>query len=324
MPAAVLSIPIAALKERRSHGKVIYVLSAFGDESSDETHQRVFAVAAIFGEQQHWDELEVKWRERTGDIDFHAADCDSDAGPYATSSHAENKALYRDLTQLLVDSALLGYGVALDLISQNKYMPELLPESPYYKCFAEVVIFFAHRAAFYIPRERIKFTFDRRLETQFNATALYDYLAKLPEWDDRSYLHEEIAFASRRSVGVQAADLWAREVMKRLDNEIGPKERAVRRSFEVLENTERFGGRICSGEYFKGLQQAVHAMDISDGPGAFRHTDYKEWLTKYKQLDNYATRLRYLTQHDAIQRASGSPTHLTMRESGPKDEKRSG
>jgi hypothetical protein len=287
------------------------VLSAFGDESGDETKRRVFAVGAVFGEQHQWDDLEIKWRARLPEgIDFHAADCDSDKGDFANFSHQHNKDLYKDLTLLLVSSKLLGYGVAIDLISQNKYMGNLLPESPYYKCFGEVVLFFAHRTVMYVPREQVKFTFDRRLEVEYNATALYDYMAKLPEWEDREYIDEEVAFASRKSVGVQAADLWTREVMKRLDNEIAPIKRQIRKSFQALENTERFGGVIYTGEYFNGLQQAVNAMDISDGPGAFKHGDYKNWLTKYKVQDSYATRLRYMTQHDAIARANGNATHF--------------
>jgi hypothetical protein len=202
-------LALAALREGRKQAKVIFVLSAFGDESSDASHQRVFAVAALFGEQRQWDDLEIKWRARLpAGVDFHAADCECDQGSFAKFNHQENKALYKDLTHILAKSGVQGYGVAIDLVGQTKFMGPLLPESAYYKCFAEVVLFFTHGAAFYIPREQVKFTFDRRLETQYNATELYDYLSKMPEWEDHEYLHEEIGFASRKSVGVQAADLY--------------------------------------------------------------------------------------------------------------------
>jgi|SRR5580658_2169648 hypothetical protein len=306
----ILSDAIREIRERRLRKRVIYVLSAFGDESSDEKKQRVFAVSGVFGDQNQWDALEAKWRQRLPEgLDFHAAQCESDQGDFSKFEHHENKALYKDLTLLLVRSGLWGYGVAMDLISQNKYMGELLPESPYYKCFGEVVLFFAHRAVMYVPREQVKFTFDRRLETEFNATALYDYMAKLPEWEDHDYLHEEVAFASRKSVGVQAADLYAYEVMKHLDNMIGPKKRDTRRSFQVLLNTERFGGHIYIDDYFKGLQEAIAKLDEGN-KAAWQPGEYKQWLEKNGLSDTYAHRLRYTMQCDAIARSKGDQTYF--------------
>jgi|GEM_PF-300979 len=301
---------LAVLSKSRKTRKVIVVLSAFGDESSDETHQRVFAVGALFGNQDQWDALEVKWRARTGDVDFHATECDSDKGVYASSPHADNKKLYKDLTVLLAESRLLGYGAAIDLIKQNEHMKDLLPESPYYRCFGEVVIHFAEQAFLSIPQEPVKFIFDRRLEIQYNATALYDYLAKLPEWEHHSYIHDEVGFASRKTVGVQAADLWTREIMKHLDNIIGPVPRAKRRSMEALEKTKRFGANLYTGDFYTGLQQRLNDLDKSDGPGAFKRGNYKKWLIENKLGDSYATRVRYAIQYDAIQRAQGNPTHF--------------
>jgi hypothetical protein len=34
-------------------------------------------------------------------------------------------------------------------------------------------------------------------------------MANLPEWEHSSYIHGEVGFASRKIVGIQAADLWA-------------------------------------------------------------------------------------------------------------------
>jgi hypothetical protein len=304
------SYTLDSIIEARRHKGVIYVLTAFGDESSDETHQRVFAVGAVFGEQHQWDALEVKWRARLPEgVDFHAAECESDHGDFARFSHRQNKDLYKDLTQMLAKSQLLGYGVAIDLISQSKYMSNLLPESPYYKCFGEVVIFFTHRTTWYVPREQVKFTFDRRLETQYNATAMYDYMAKLPEWEDSDYLHHEVGFSSRKSIGIQAADLFTYEIMKHLDNMIGPKKRPPRRSFLSLAGTERFGGHIYMEDYFQGLQEAISKLDQGNR-AAWMPGDYKLWLTKHGLNDNYGERLRYLVQCDAIARANGNPTHF--------------
>jgi hypothetical protein len=70
---------------------VAIVLSVFGDESADETKQRVFAVAGVVGNEDQWAALEAAWIARTGGIPFHAKDCESDQGDYADKDHQENQ-----------------------------------------------------------------------------------------------------------------------------------------------------------------------------------------------------------------------------------------
>ena len=286
------------------------MLSVFGDESSDESKQRVFAVAALFGNQQTWDALELKWTARTGGVIFHGAECESDMGDFAKTTHAENQELYKDLTVLLAESGLLGYGSVLDLVGQNKYMPDLLPEMPYYKCFAEVVTFFAHRVAMNDPEEKVKFTFDRRLETQYNATFLYDYLARLPEWEHYAYIHDEVAFASRKAIGVQAADLWARELMKHLDNQLGPVKRPIRKSFAALEDTHRFGANFYVDDYFDALRKAIDALDDPSLDRTISQSVYADWLARNNQNDHFQNRIRFFIQQDALERSKDNTAHF--------------
>ena len=62
------------------------MLSVFGDESSDEKKQRVFAVAGVIGSEEMWNAIEPRWVSRTGGIPFHANNCDSDQGDYRKHS----------------------------------------------------------------------------------------------------------------------------------------------------------------------------------------------------------------------------------------------
>jgi hypothetical protein len=54
------------------------MVSVYGDESADETKQRVFAVAALIGTYSQWSWLRSRWSERTGGKEFHAAKCESE------------------------------------------------------------------------------------------------------------------------------------------------------------------------------------------------------------------------------------------------------
>ena len=115
------------------------MLSVFGDESSDETKQRVFAVGGVIGTEESWKWLEEQWAICIEGTPFHATDCDSDQGDYKDREHSANKALYKSLAILLARSGLGGWGFAIDLQAQRKVFPEA-PDIAYLKCFIEVLL----------------------------------------------------------------------------------------------------------------------------------------------------------------------------------------
>jgi hypothetical protein len=150
--------------------------TAYGDESADETRQRVLAVAAIFGNKDEWDMFRIKWNERTGGKIFHATDCDTDQGDYSETEHNENKKLYADLTRLIAESRMIGHGAAIHICDFKELMADKIDENPYYLCFNAVIAFLARRAGVCIPQDRIKFIFDRNKEIEYNAGRLYDHM----------------------------------------------------------------------------------------------------------------------------------------------------
>lgn len=212
------------------------LLSVYGDESSDEKKRRVFAVAGVIGTDEDWLRLEARWVERTRGRPFHANNCDSDRGDYVNTPHAENKALYRDLTSLLAGSGLGGWGFAIDLAASREVFPDA-PDIAFYRCFMEVVTAMKQCAA--NNGRGVRFTFDSRQESEHNTGMLYGMLRDQPGW--KNVLAPSIAFAcSRDYPKVQVADLFARETMKVLDNALGPVKRPPRKSWLALYNTERF------------------------------------------------------------------------------------
>jgi hypothetical protein len=85
------------------------MLSVFGDESHDKTKSKVFAVGGLIGTDEQWSSLRSKWKELTGEIVFHAADCESGFGDYSGVPEDERLRLHRRLTILLADSQLFGF-----------------------------------------------------------------------------------------------------------------------------------------------------------------------------------------------------------------------
>jgi len=216
------------------------LLSVFGDESADETTQRVFATPGL-----------AAWLERTGGIPFHAKDCESDQADYAHTAHEDNLNLYRDLTLLLAKSGLCGFGFAVDLQAQrNVFLDD--PDLAYHKGFAEVVTAMTNFAV--NSQETVKFTFDSRLESNFNAGLLADMFLQRTEIDPTVLGEFYFAF-SRKNPRLQAADLMARETMKSLDNQVGPLKRLPRKSWLALYETERFKIEAIGQSWFESLRE---------------------------------------------------------------------
>lgn len=173
------------------------MLKAFGDESHDPKSERIFAVAAWFGSEDEWDTVKSKWRDRAGGIVFHAADCESDCGVFAGRAHRDNLKLYADLVRILCESRLIGFGSALDLVAYRALFPDCPEDIPYYRCFRDVVLRCGEWAKCSIPQDLVHFTFDQRMESNYNADLLFKYMTDNTGWSASRYIDKTLSFASR-------------------------------------------------------------------------------------------------------------------------------
>ena len=141
----------------------------------------------------------------------------------------------------------MGYGMSIDLESERRYFSNVLTDGAYHRAFGEVILYFSYTAYLSVPQDRLEFTFDSRLETNFSAGSLYEYLMGHPEWQASQYLYDAVKFVNRREIGIQVADLWAREVMKDMDNDfLGHDRRAPRASLSrlLVTNADSEGWRL--------------------------------------------------------------------------------
>jgi uncharacterized Fe-S cluster protein YjdI len=261
--------------------------TAYGDESADETKQRVFAIAGLFGNQSDWDKFNEKWLERTDGRVFHAADCDSDKGDYEGIDHHINKTLYADLAQLIAKSNLWGLAVTVSLRDYKEILAPFLDEEPYYICFEGIVIGLARHSTLCIPRDRVEFKFDRNPEIHYNASQLYDRIIKLCPSDASQYMQDTISFVTRENVGIQAADLVAREAMKLLDNRIGPIVRHARGAARALAASGRIEFRP---PYTRNwCEEAVRRSTRSAYPKA----EFFKWIEERGIPNTLSNRLKY-------------------------------
>ena len=266
------------------------MLYAFGDESHDSTKERIFAVGGLLGDEGQWARLRAQWNARLGGLIFHAADCESGYGAFRGMPEEERHRLHRDLTNVLAESGLIGYGHAIDLAGCRAAVPSVLqafPDMVYYDCFLKTVLKLADFAAHFIPRDKARFTFDRHRTTQYNAGLLYKWMAA-----HKPEALESLDFTDRQEPGIQTADLWAREFMKRCDTHLFDDRARPRLQWTILARTKRFQFHLTLG---RELAQTLD--ETPDLPG-FNHEEYERWRKSLKLTDNLSNRFRYVSTID--------------------------
>jgi hypothetical protein len=190
---------------------------------------------------------------------------------------------------LIARSKLVGHCAVLSLEDYRAAFPSDLSDAPYYWCFSDVVRALGEVAYLSVPREPIEFTFDQNPEREYNAALLYDYAANLSESPLREVFADKVSFATRRTVGIQVADLIAGEAMKNLDNRIGPIRRPVRLSKKTLYATRRFTFVYFRRTGFENLKQRFARMSVR---GATL-MEYRQWLSTKRLKDSITNRSRY-------------------------------
>jgi hypothetical protein len=266
------------------------MLTVFGDESADEKKERIFAVAGIMGTQEEWDKLAPRWLERTGGVPYHAADCESGYGDFKNLSPKERLRLHADLVRMLAPTKLVGFGVAMNIKAHKEVTGVDIDNIQYQNCFLKVVLYFAVKASIHIPPQKAKFIFDTNSETEASSIVLYDYMRNTDDFKFSENLFHEIAFAPHEShVGLQAADIVARETMKYFDNSFGRQRiRPERRSMTLLRSTKRY--------QFEYLDRREWENVKNSRKGLIKPGSYQAWRNEKKLPDNLIAMNRFLLE----------------------------
>lgn len=265
---------------------VVMVLSVFGDESADETAQRVFAVSGVLGTEDEWIETEAAWMAATRGEVFHAADWE----------HAGRHDEYKALVEVLTAGEIGGIVYALDLVAFDTVFPDTLRESAYMKCFTRVVTNTASTAEKVNASRpdnqfsKVEFTFDNRPQTKFSAARAYGAFIEEPGWTAASLLADKLSFECRSNPRIQIADLIAREGMKDLDRSVGPVAFPERPAKIALEMSRKF--RFFSiGRAELEEERVRHAELEKDGVTA---SAYHAWLIQKNAQDTWDNKVRFL------------------------------
>ncbi|MGD0280790.1 MAG: hypothetical protein ABSB95_00340 [Dissulfurispiraceae bacterium] len=279
------------------------MLTVYGDDSSDEKQQRVFAAAALIGTQEAWDSLEPAWKERTGGIPYHTTDCLAGHESYKGWSKEKRYSLHNDLTHLIVDFPIVGHAYVMDLPSFAEFFGGVKRTERFLHCFSHMVggacaIIRGYNTIHEKKqkKQRAKFVFDSDNDN-VNAGYLFSVLKKMKRWDELTADCEgpvEFAFPGNKPVGIQAADIWAYEVRNEFDNKVrGIEATTYASSLFSLENP-----RFNRNEYFRSkIIDAKKRIDQMDSGSEY--SAYKQWLQKHRRQDNANSKIAFVAFWDA-------------------------
>jgi len=281
---------IAEIRERRRKALVAVMYCAYGDESRDDTLKRVYAVAGVWGHQEEWDAIEGPWKERLGGRVLHAADCEFGHGDFSDLGPGEGKAIIRDLITILVNSRLCGGGTAINVAEYTHSFPRDFVDAPYLWGFGDVLHHFAELTSVAIPTGTLsEVVFDRNEPIEYNASALYEWMRVTKKLG--RHLADKLSFACRRTIGIQVADLFAREVMKNFDAQLDGSKRPTRISFQKLYATQRF--RFLNVGKLDFERRKVELANGKYGADASMAAYYR-WLEENRLKDCLTNRIEHM------------------------------
>ncbi len=269
------------------------MLSIYCDESHDSKKQRAFVVAGLLGDAWQWAALRSPWADRTGGAVFHAADCESGYGDFRGIAKQDLTRLHIDLTRSLANSGVIGWGLGIDLAGCRRAFPDMLPTHVYCSGVLRTLDFLLAKAHSTKPLEPVEIVFDRHRETEHDSGLLFKYAREGGGWEDQGILPAGIRFAARTEIGIQAADLWARELMKFLDGSVFSKDYVPRPQWTTLIGTRRFGGDLQFAEYFEDMKLKMPALEAQTG---MSRAGYLAWLQRKRRQDNQSNRITYMME----------------------------
>lgn len=190
--------------------RIIAVVRAYFDESSDGRSKRVFAAGGYVATEDNWLKFEKEWARRSGGAVFHLTDLLSGFGDFRGWSEMRRFDLVRAMIDVLNGIDVKGFHTSILLKDFREIFPADDSEALYFMCFQECF----NRAAIWANEldDKVACFFDLHNDLEYRACRIFKHvqgLADRPGWEVAKRL-VSITYGSRRQyTPLQSADLIA-------------------------------------------------------------------------------------------------------------------
>jgi hypothetical protein len=204
------------------------MLWAYFDDSSDEHKQRFCAAGGLLNSDFVWKRFELAWDEAMKDLagkPFHASDCECGWGDFEGWPKDKRDEIMRAGSSLIRDFDFTAYGCAVSVQDYAEVFPGYGEHDPYLLCIADCIASIAEIAEvssrsvapYGLPPTDVQFWIEENKDTAGRATQIFYDLKGIHLWNPSARL-SGVTHLGKQIVGLQAADLIAREVFKHFDN----------------------------------------------------------------------------------------------------------
>jgi hypothetical protein len=175
------------------------------------------AYGGVLGHKLQMESFELVCLRKTARLNdpFHAADCESGFGQFASWELQERASLMKNLVTRIRKQNIWSYGVTVSISDYRSIFPDAAPEHPSLLCAISAMIAMGVFGS--VINERIAVWVERG---GYDGAVLraFQTLQQMSPWVGQEKLYS-VAFGDKKLVPLQAADLMAREAFKHFDNE---------------------------------------------------------------------------------------------------------
>jgi hypothetical protein len=206
------------------------MLWAYLDDSSDDKRESFCAAGGFYTVDSRWKKLEADWRGITVGLEqpFHSTDCECGHGQFVRWEKPARDSLMADLCDLVRYHDLGAFGACVSVPEYKSVFPSAGKHDAYLfcvgLCFANIAVVneisndIIRRQNLPLPPQDVRFWVEESRDTYARATQVYQELRSLASWRP-SHRLAGIAHHGKESIGLQTADLLAREVYKFYSNQ---------------------------------------------------------------------------------------------------------
>jgi len=218
MPGPVMRGLIRAGKDPLDPPELICMtFDMYLDESCDPKRERLFAVGGLSAEEHVWTKFELRWLSRTHELrkPFRSTECECQQRQFATWKKSDCDQLMADLVGLILEYPISGLGWIVPIPDYASITGNAGEYEGYFLGLKCVFITAAHLAEAF--GSNIRFWVEENRATASRAAQIYHDIKGIKGWRPVRRM-AGVSFLGKSIVGLQAADLVARERFKFIDN----------------------------------------------------------------------------------------------------------
>lgn len=187
------------------------------DESCDGRRKRYFAIGGLNAVERVWTKFEIRWLSRTHELKepFRSTECENQKGQFVTWKKSDCDELMADLVGLILEYRIAGLGWVVPIPEYATIIGDTGEYAGYFFALRCTLISTATLAEAF--GSDVRFWIEESKATAGKAKQVYQNVKALKNWKPARRM-AGVYFSGKQIVGLQAADLMARECFKFMDN----------------------------------------------------------------------------------------------------------